>query len=58
MYMQIQERMDAIKKKLQSDPSFRQNYSRLVTKDMNSEQQLEAQLTKQVCYNNYDGVSD
>ena len=41
--------MEAIKQKLQSDAGFRQSYGRTVTREIQGEQQLEAQLAKQVC---------
>ena len=45
---QIQARMEAIKQRLQSDPQYRQAFGKQVTKEMHNEQQLEAQLAKQV----------
>ncbi len=45
---QIQDRSAEVKQKLQSDAKFRESYSRQVTREMAGEQQLEAQLIKQV----------
>ncbi len=48
MVMQIKARLDALQQKLQSDVRFRQAYPMQVTKEMQLEKQLEAQLVKQV----------